>query len=70
MREGAGEEEAKRLLHKHRIERVIVADGDGRVAGLITVKDFEKAQAFPSRAGRRTGPLARRRGVDDWRCGA
>jgi IMP dehydrogenase len=50
IREGAGEEEAKRLLHKNRIERLIVVDGGGRIAGLITVKDFEKAQAFPNRA--------------------
>ncbi|GAM98918.1 inosine-5'-monophosphate dehydrogenase [alpha proteobacterium U9-1i] len=50
IREGAGEEEAKRLLQKHRIERVIVVDAAGKIAGLITVKDFEKAQAFPNRA--------------------
>jgi IMP dehydrogenase len=50
IREGAGEDEAKRLLHKNRIERLIVVDGGGRIAGLITVKDFEKAQAFPNRA--------------------
>jgi IMP dehydrogenase len=50
VREGVDEKEAKRLLHKHRIERVIVVDDENRVAGLITVKDFEKAQAFPNRA--------------------
>ncbi len=50
IREGAGEDEAKRLLHKHRIERLIVVDSAGNIAGLITVKDFEKAQAFPNRA--------------------
>jgi IMP dehydrogenase len=50
VREGVNESEAKKLLHKHRIERVIVVDDAGRVAGLITVKDFEKAQAFPNRA--------------------
>ncbi|MGE3583148.1 MAG: IMP dehydrogenase, partial [Hyphomonadaceae bacterium] len=50
VREGVNESEAKRLLHKHRIERVIVIDDGGRVTGLITVKDFEKAQAFPNRA--------------------
>ena len=47
VREGVNEGEAKRLLHKHRIERVIVVDDANRVTGLITVKDFEKAQAFP-----------------------
>jgi IMP dehydrogenase len=49
--------EAKKLLHKHRIERVIVVDDAGRVAGLITVKDFEKAQAFPNRAKDEQGRL-------------
>jgi IMP dehydrogenase len=57
VREGVGEDEAKRLLHKHRIERVIVVDDGGRVAGLITVKDFEKAQAFPNRAKDEQGRL-------------
>jgi IMP dehydrogenase len=57
IREGAGEAEAKRLLHKHRIERVIVVDDVGRIAGLITVKDFEKAQAFPNRAKDEQGRL-------------
>jgi IMP dehydrogenase len=57
IREGAGEDEAKRLLHKHRIERLIVVDDQGRIAGLITVKDFEKAQAFPSRAKDEQGRL-------------
>ncbi len=57
IREGAGEDEAKRLLHKHRIERLIVVDGAGRIAGLITVKDFEKAQAFPNRAKDEQGRL-------------
>jgi IMP dehydrogenase len=57
VREGVNENEAKRLLHKHRIERVIVIDDGGRVAGLITVKDFEKAQAFPNRAKDEQGRL-------------
>jgi IMP dehydrogenase len=50
VREGVNPDDAKRLLHKHRIERVIVVDDGGRVTGLITVKDFEKGQAFPNRA--------------------
>ena len=50
VRDGVNEGEAKKLLHKHRIERVIVVDGANKVTGLITVKDFEKAQAFPNRA--------------------
>lgn len=57
VREGVNEGEAKKLLHKHRIERVIVVDDANRVAGLITVKDFEKAQAFPSRAKDERGRL-------------
>jgi IMP dehydrogenase len=57
VREGVNESEAKRLLHKHRIERVIVVDDAGRVTGLITVKDFEKAQAFPNRAKDERGRL-------------
>jgi len=57
VREGVNEGDAKKLLHKHRIERVIVIDDDGRVAGLITVKDFEKAQAFPNRAKDERGRL-------------
>jgi IMP dehydrogenase len=57
VREGVNEADAKKLLHKHRIERVIVVDDAGRVAGLITVKDFEKAQAFPLRAKDEQGRL-------------
>jgi IMP dehydrogenase len=56
-REGVDESEARRLLQKHRIERVIIVDDGGRVAGLITVKDFEKAQAFPNRAKDEQGRL-------------
>ncbi len=57
VRDGVNEGEAKRLLHKHRIERVIVVDDANRVTGLITVKDFEKAQAFPARAKDEQGRL-------------
>jgi IMP dehydrogenase len=57
VREGVNENEAKKLLHKNRIERVIVVDDANRVAGLITVKDFEKAQAFPNRAKDEQGRL-------------
>jgi IMP dehydrogenase len=41
-------EGAKRLLHQHRIEKLIVVDKDYRCIGLITVKDIEKAQKFPN----------------------
>jgi IMP dehydrogenase len=50
VREGVDEAEAKRLLQKHRIERLIVVDDAYRCVGLVTVKDFEKAQAFPNAA--------------------
>jgi len=45
---GASEEEARTLLHKHRIERLIVVDDDYRCVGLITVKDMDKAESFPN----------------------
>jgi IMP dehydrogenase len=45
--EGVTQGEARKLLHKNRIERIIVTDEDGRCVGLVTVKDMEKAQAFP-----------------------
>jgi IMP dehydrogenase len=57
VRDGVNESEAKKLLHKHRIERVIVVDEAYKVTGLITVKDFEKAQAFPNRAKDEQGRL-------------
>jgi IMP dehydrogenase len=47
VREGVGRDEAKQLLHKHRIEKLLVVDDDYRLIGLMTVKDIEKAQTFP-----------------------
>jgi IMP dehydrogenase len=47
VREGVGQDEAKRLLHQHRIEKLLVVDGEYRCVGLITVKDIEKAVANP-----------------------
>ncbi|ODR98710.1 IMP dehydrogenase [Methyloceanibacter methanicus] len=41
-------EEAKRLLHQHRIEKLLVVDDEHRCIGLITVKDIEKARAHPN----------------------
>ena len=46
--EGTTEDQARELLHKHRIEQVLVVNGKGRCVGLITVKDMEKAQSFPN----------------------
>jgi IMP dehydrogenase len=48
VREGVGQEEAKKLLHQHRIEKLLVVDSDYRCVGLITVKDIEKAVANPN----------------------
>ena len=50
VRPGASREEVTRLVHQHRIERVIVVDEGERCVGLITVKDMEKARAYPSAA--------------------
>ena len=41
-------EEAKKILHRHRIEKLPVVDDDFHLIGLITIKDIEKATAFPS----------------------
>lgn len=46
--EGVNMEEAKALLHKNRIEKLIVVDGEYRCVGLITVKDIEKAKLHPN----------------------
>jgi IMP dehydrogenase len=48
VREGVSQNEAKRLLHQHRIEKLLVVDADYRCVGLITVKDIEKAVANPN----------------------
>jgi IMP dehydrogenase len=47
VRENVGQEDAKRLLHQHRIEKLLVVDNQYRCVGLITVKDIEKAVANP-----------------------
>ncbi len=48
VKDGADRDEAKRLLHQYRIEKLLVVDEDYRCTGLITVKDIEKAEAFPN----------------------
>ena len=48
VREGVSEEEAKKLLHQYRIEKLLVVDQDYRCVGLVTVKDIEKAVANPN----------------------
>jgi IMP dehydrogenase len=47
VRESVDQDEAKRLLHLHRIEKLLVVDAQYRCVGLITVKDIEKAVANP-----------------------
>ncbi len=47
VREGVSQEDAKKLLHQHRIEKLLVVDDQYRCVGLITVKDIEKAVANP-----------------------
>ncbi|HMM15572.1 MAG TPA: IMP dehydrogenase [Parvibaculum sp.] len=48
VKDGVSQEEAKRLLHKHRIEKLLVVDDAYRCIGLITVKDIEKAHLHPN----------------------
>ena len=48
VQEGATESEARSLLHKHRIERLLVVDDAYNCVGLITVKDMDKAESFPN----------------------
>lgn len=45
---GINLEEAKKILHKHKIEKLLVVDDDYRLKGLITVKDIKKTIEFPS----------------------
>jgi len=47
VKDGAAPDEARRLLHEHRIEKLVVVDADDNCIGLITVKDMEKAQNHP-----------------------
>ncbi|CCG41884.1 IMP dehydrogenase [Magnetospirillum molischianum] len=57
VREGMVKDEAKRLLHQHRIEKLLVVDADYRCIGLVTVKDIEKAEAHPNAAKDEKGRL-------------
>ena len=55
--EGVSREEARRLLHQHRIEKLVVVDEGQRCVGLVTVKDIEKATAHPDAAKDADGRL-------------
>ena len=57
VREGASSDEAKRLLHQYRIEKLLVVDAEYRCIGLITVKDIEKANRFPGASKDEKGRL-------------
>jgi IMP dehydrogenase len=57
VREGASQDEARALLQQRRIERLIVVDDAYRAVGLITVKDMEKAEAYPNAAKDAQGRL-------------
>ncbi|MGA8831230.1 MAG: IMP dehydrogenase, partial [Desulfomonilaceae bacterium] len=55
--EKIGIEESKALLHKHRIEKLVVVDRENRVKGLITIKDIQKAIMYPNSAKDEFGRL-------------
>jgi IMP dehydrogenase len=65
--EGIKQDEAKRLLHQHRIERLLVVDVNFRCVGLITVKDIDKEQQHPNACKDNKGRLrvAAATGVND-----
>ena len=57
VREGVTQAEARALLQRRKIERLIVTDDEGRATGLITVKDMDKAEAYPLAAKDEQGRL-------------
>ena len=57
VKEGASSDEVQRLLHQHRIEKILVVDDVGALKGLITVKDFDKAESFPDACKDQYGQL-------------
>ncbi|QDF96775.1 IMP dehydrogenase [Azoarcus sp. DD4] len=57
VREGSSLEEARALMHKHRLERVLVLNDDGELRGLITVKDMMKSTEHPLAAKDELGRL-------------
>ncbi len=54
---GTTMERAKALLHEHRIEKLLVVDGEGILRGLITIKDIEKTERFPNASKDELGRL-------------
>jgi IMP dehydrogenase len=57
VREEADSEEVLKLLHQHRIEKVLVVDDDYELRGMITAKDFQKAKDFPRACKDQRGAL-------------
>ncbi|MGD9387032.1 MAG: IMP dehydrogenase [Gammaproteobacteria bacterium] len=57
VRDGAAKEEILQLLHKHRIEKVLIVDDADRLTGMITAKDFQKATDFPNACKDERGAL-------------
>jgi len=57
VRDGVSQDEARKLLHQHRIEKLLVTDAGGHCIGLITVKDIEKSQLNPNAAKDEQGRL-------------
>ena len=57
VREEADSEEVLKLLHQHRIEKVLVVDDDFELRGMITAKDFQKAKDFPRACKDQRGAL-------------
>jgi IMP dehydrogenase len=57
VKEGVSRQEAQRLLHQRRIEKLLVVDADYRCTGLVTVKDIEKAVAYPDATKDESGRL-------------
>ncbi|HRE22404.1 MAG TPA: IMP dehydrogenase [Rhabdaerophilum sp.] len=57
VKEGASLDEAKSLMHRHRLERVLVINGEGELRGLITVKDILKSSEHPAASKDQQGRL-------------
>ncbi len=57
VKEGASRDEILKLLHEHRIEKILVVDDKFDLKGLITVKDIQKSTEFPRSAKDRKGRL-------------
>jgi IMP dehydrogenase len=57
VKEGVVIDEAKELLHRHRIEKLLVVDSAGRLKGLITIRDIEQAEEHPAAATDELGRL-------------